>query len=307
MHMKLVRLISIIMLLLERKKMSASQLAEMLEVTPRTIFRDIEAISMAGIPIVTYPGVNGGIGIMEAYKIEKKLFTVSDITALLIGLGSIHSSISSEEILTTMAKIKGLVPEKQMQDFENQITIDHTPWLGHKKPSPYLEDIRTAIHERRMLSFAYSDQSNTKSQRTIEPYRLVLKESNWYLHGYCMEREDYRLFRLSRIAHLELLEEVFTPREFALRPLDYPAKRSVTVTLLIDESLRNMMTELCGEKQVVPGPDNKWIAYFPFVENDFGYGMLLRFGAKCECLEPGHIRTELIRRIREVLGIYSNH
>jgi predicted DNA-binding transcriptional regulator YafY len=98
-----------IMLLLEREKISATKLADMFEVTPRTIYRDIETISSAGIPIVTYPGVNGGISIMEEYKIEKKLFTLSDITVLLMGLGSIHSTMSSDEILNTMAKVKGIL------------------------------------------------------------------------------------------------------------------------------------------------------------------------------------------------------
>ena len=110
--MKIDRLVSIIIILLERKKISASELAEMFEVTPRTIYRDIEAISLAGIPIVTYPGVNGGIGIMDEYKIDKKIFTKSDVETLLIGLSSMSSAFSKGEIKYTLAKIKGLFPEE---------------------------------------------------------------------------------------------------------------------------------------------------------------------------------------------------
>lgn len=111
--MKIARLIFIIMILLQRKKISATQLAEMFEVSTRTIYRDIEAINLAGIPIITYPGANGGIGIMEQYKIDKKLFTISDIAALLMSLGSISRALTSDDMMSTLAKVKSLIPDEQ--------------------------------------------------------------------------------------------------------------------------------------------------------------------------------------------------
>ena len=254
--MKIDRLISIIMLLLQRKQISATKLAEMFEVTPRTIYRDVETISLAGIPIIAYPGVNGGISIMEEYKIEKKLFTITDITALLIGLGSIHSTMSSEEVLNVMAKVKGLVPAEKFRDIElksNQITVDHTPWIGNKNRNLNLEVIRTALNENRFISFKYSAQNGAKSQRKTEPYRLVLKNSNWYLQGYCITRNDFRIFKLSRISSLKLLEETFVPREFDYKSLEVSnniEKKSIPIKLLIDESLRDSMIEFCGEENI---------------------------------------------------------
>ena len=309
--MKIDRLISIIMLLLERKQVSATKLAEMFEVTPRTIYRDVETISMAGIPIIAYPGVNGGISIMEEYKIEKKLFTISDITALLIGLGSIHSTMSSEEVLNTMAKVKGLIPAEQIKDIEvksNQITIDHTPWIGYKNQNLNLEEIKTALTENRLISFKYSAQNRIKSQRKIEPYRLVLKNSSWYLQGYCTTRNDFRVFKLSRISSLELLEDTFMPREFDYKALEVPnniKKKSITIKLLIDESLLDLMIEFCGEEHIKPYDDNKFIVCFPFTEDDFSYSMILRLGDKCECLEPENVRLEFIRRVESLLNIYK--
>jgi predicted DNA-binding transcriptional regulator YafY len=309
--LKINRLVSIIMLLLEREKISATKLADMFEVTPRTIYRDIETISSAGIPIVTYPGVNGGIGIMEEYKIEKKLFTLSDITALLIGLDSIHSTMSSEDLLGTMAKIKGLVPPEQKRDVElksSQIAIDHTPWFGDKNLRQNIEKMRTAVTENRYISFAYSDRNGLKSQRKIEPYRLVLKNSNWYIQGYCTAREDFRIFSVTRISSLELLPETFLPREFDYGALDVSfrtGRERITVTLLVDETLRDSMVEFCGTENIVPFGDHQFIARFPFVEDDFWYSMLLRFGDQCECLEPEHVRTEVIRRIENLLAVYK--
>lgn len=310
MELKIDRLISIIMLLLERKQISATKLAEMFEVTPRTIYRDVETISLAGIPITAYPGVNGGISIMDEYKIEKKLFTISDITALLIGLGSIPSTMSSEEVLNAMAKVRGLVPAEQIKNIElksNQITVDHTPWIGNKNKSKNLEEIRTALTENRLLSFKYSSQNGIKSQRIIEPYRLVLKDSNWYLQGYCTTRNDFRIFKLSRISSLDLFEETFVPREFNYKALEVSnniEKKIIPIKLLIDESLRDMMIEFCGEENIEPYENNKFVVCFPFTEDDFSYSMILRLGDKCECLEPENVRLEVIRRVENLLNIY---
>lgn len=309
--MKIDRLISIIMILLEHKKISANRLAEMFEVTARTIYRDVEAISMAGIPIVAYPGINGGIAIMEEYKIEKKLFTISDITALLMGLGSIHSTMSSEEILNTIAKVKGLVPVEQMRDIElrsNQITVDHTPWFGNKNLRVDIDDIKTALNEKRFISFDYSDQRDKKSKRKIEPYRLVLKNSNWYLQGYCITRQDFRTFKLSRLSSFELHEENFTPREFDYKALDSSdkfEKNRITIKLLVDVSLREFMIEFCGEENVKSCENNKLLVNFPFIEDELWYSNLLRFGDKCECLEPEHVRLEVIRRIENLMKNYK--
>jgi predicted DNA-binding transcriptional regulator YafY len=310
--LKIDRLISIIMVLLERKKISATKLAEMFEVTPRTIYRDIETINKAGIPIVTYPGINGGIGIMEEYKIDKKLFTTSDIATLLMGLGSISSTMmTNEEIVNTLAKVKGLVSEDQIREIElksNQVTIDLTPWIGNKSLQPNLEKIKKALNEKSIISFDYSNSSDNKSNRKVEPYRLVLKESNWYLQGYCDSRRDFRTFKLSRISALEILNDTYIPREFNAQSLgawDYIEKNIITIKLLVHESLRERMVEHCGEENIQSCGDNRLIVNFPFIEDEYGYNLLLSFGDKCECLEPARVRDEIIRMVKSLLKVYT--
>lgn len=299
------------MILLEREKISATKLAEMFEVTPRTIYRDIETISLSGIPIITYTGVNGGIGIMEQYKIDKKLFTTSDITGLLMGLGSIHSSLSSEEIVNTLAKVKGLIPPEQIKEVElklNQIAIDLTPWNGNKNLQPKLEEIKKALNKKVLLSFDYSDRSGKRSCRKVEPYQLVLKGINWYLQGYCISRQDFRIFKLSRISSLKILEDTFTPREFdgkSFSDNDWIEKRIGTVTLLIEDSLKERIMEYCGEENIEPYSENKFLAKLPFIEDESAYNLLLSFGHKCECLEPANVRQELIRRIKNLSAVYN--
>jgi len=309
--LKIDRLISIIMVLLERKKISAAKLAEMFDVTPRTIYRDIETINLAGIPIITYPGVNGGIGIMEEYKIDKKLFTTNDIATLLMGLGSISGAMTNKEIINTIAKIKGLISDEQVRDIElksNQITIDLTPWIGNKNMQLNLEEIKKALNEKRLLSFEYSNNVGKKSERKVEPYRLVLKESKWYLQGYCDSRHDFRTFKLSRMSALGILEDTFISREFDAKSLgawEYIEKNIITIKLLVHESLRERIVEHCGEVNIQSYEGNKLIVNFPFVEDESGYNLLLSFGDKCECLEPAYVREEIILKIKSLLKVYN--
>ena len=176
------RLISIIMLLLERKTVSANQLADTFGVSTRTIYRDLDTIGQAGIPIVTRMGANGGVSIMEQYKVDKRLFTTSDIASLLIGLGGVRSALSGEEIGATLAKVRGLIPEEQLAEIEfqsNQIAIDLTPWAKDAHLSGYLTLIKTAMTGRRTLRFDYTNARGGSTSREVEPYRLLHKGDGW--------------------------------------------------------------------------------------------------------------------------------
>ncbi|MGN0144789.1 MAG: helix-turn-helix transcriptional regulator [Clostridium sp.] len=309
--MKIERIISIIMILLEQRKVSASKLAEMFEVSVRTIYRDIEKISMAGIPIVTYPGVNGGIGIMETYKFEKRLFSMNDIVQLLSALESIPKEVSNEEILKTLAKVKGLIPKEHKKEIElksNQVLIDNTPWFGKGELALSIDEIKKAIEENYIISFEYISQDNTKSLRRIEPYQLILKNSIWYIKGYCLEKCDFRIFRISRIHFLKVTNEIFSPRKFNYKENNTPKlnnKNTIVIKLKLHNSLRSWANEFCYKKTIQDCGEDKFFVDYLFIENDFGYSMLLRMGDKCECIEPEYVRLELINRLRNTLSNYN--
>ena len=308
--MRLERLIAIIMVLLNQKKISATKLAEMFEVTPRTIYRDIDAINQAGIPIVSHPGVHGGISITEEYKVDKKLFTTLDIANLLIGLGTLSSALASEEMVTTLAKVKSLIPAEESRNVtskSNQIAIDLTFWTGNQITQAYFTQIREGLDKNRYLVLQYLDGNGRSSERKIEPYQLIFKESNWYLYAYCTLRQDFRLFKVSRISKLSIATENFLPREFPARPLegsDWVDDRLIQVQLLIDPSLRERIADRCGEENIKPYNKNRLLVNCPFTEDEQGYNFLLSLGNKCECLGPDHVREELTDRIEKMLRIY---
>lgn len=222
--MKVDRLVSIIMILLEKERVGAQELAEMFEVSPRTIYRDIDAINLAGIPVRSISGVGGGFEIMQNYKIDKKVFSTSDLSALLMGLSSLSDMIRGDELVHALAKVKSFIPADKAKDIEfkaNQILIDLSPWMGNRNINSNLQMIKDALQENKFLSFEYSDQHGNSTSRIVEPYQLVLKGSHWYFQGYCHIRNDYRLFKLSRMSSLQVKEETFVPRNYQKPILDF--------------------------------------------------------------------------------------
>lgn len=310
--MKVDRLVSIIMVLLDKQRIGAQELADRFEVSPRTIYRDIDAINMAGIPIRSTPGVGGGFEIMPGYKVDQKVFSTADLSALLMGLSSLSNIVRGDELVNALAKVKSFIPADRAQDIElkaNQVWIDLSPWMGNGNIQPYLETIRSALEGSRLLSFAYLAHHGRETTRTVEPYQLVLKGSHWYLQGYCRKRSDYRLFRLSRMSDLQLLEETFAPRAYEKPVLDFADTldaMQTRITLRIHRSVLDRVLGFCSYEDITPDGEGCYIVRFPFIENDYHYDILFSFGDKCECLEPPHVRAEMRRRTQNIAAIYEN-
>ncbi|MVB10503.1 WYL domain protein [Caprobacter fermentans] len=309
--MKVDRLVSIIMILLDRERIGAQELADLFEVSPRTIYRDIDAINMAGIPVCSTSGVGGGFEIMQKYKMDKKVFSTADLSAILMGLSSLSGMIRGNELVNALAKVKSFIPADRAKDIElkaNQIYIDLSPWMGNGNIQPYLEMIKTALQESKLLSFEYVAHHGNKTVRTVEPYQLVLKSSHWYLQGYCHKRNDFRLFRLSRMSNLQI-EEFFTPRDYQKPQLDFSdivATMQTKIKIRIHKSVMDRVLDYCADENFSPDGEEHYIVSFPFTENEYYYDILLSFGDKCECLEPYHIRAEMKRRIHDIAALYES-
>ncbi len=309
--MKIDRLVSIILILLDKKRIGAQELADMFEVSPRTIYRDIDSINMAGIPVRSTAGVGGGFEIMEKYKIDKKVFSAADLSAILMGLSGLSNMIRGDELVNALAKVKSFIPADRANDIElkvNQIHIDLSPWMSNRNIQPYFDIIKTALQESRLLSFEYTDRYGNKTARTAEPYQLVLKSSHWYWQGYCRKRNDFRLFKLSRTSNLQIQEEIFTPRDYQKPQLEFSdtlETMQTRIKIRIHKSVMDRVLDYCAYEHLTPYGDEHYIVSFPFIENDYYYNILFSFGDKCECLEPLHIRTEMKRRIHDMAAIYE--
>ena len=310
--MKIDRLVSIIMILLEKERISAQELAKMFEVSTRTIYRDIEAISMAGIPVLATSGSGGGIEIMKDYKVDKKIFSTDDLSALLMGLSNISGMVRGSEVANALAKVKSFIPSEKAKSIElkaSQIYIDLTPWEGNASVKNALEIIKKALQENRLLIFTYIDGHGTKTSRTVEPYQLVFKSRAWYVQTFCRLKNDYRLFRLSRMTDLKILEETFTPREYQKPFLDFEeTARSLQtdIKIRIHKSVLDRILDFCPYERLSQDGEDYYLADYPFFDSDYYYDMLLSLGDKCEILEPAHVREKLKQKIQNLGKVYSD-
>ena len=218
--MKIDRLLSIIVILLNKDNITAKELANRFEVSVRTIYRDIETINLAGIPIVSSQGRDGGFSILDNYRMSHQLLTLDDMTSIIIALKNIGNFSENENIDITIDKISNIVPKDKKQEFDyhfNELIICDLPW-GYRSNSKDKEKYRIiyeAIREERLVNIEYRDPYGKITERKIEPMSLVLKGLNWYVFSYCNSRNDYRFFRLSRIHKINILEKRFNRRDIS--------------------------------------------------------------------------------------------
>ena len=143
--------------------------------------------------------------------------------------------------------------------------------------------------------------------RTLEPHRLLLKENHWYVQGYCLKRQQFRVFKLSRISELERMEDCFVMREIPLAFSEFTdnmSRKMQKIKLQLDHSILDRMLDYCGEENITPLGNGEFYAYFDFIEDDYGYGILMSFGDKCQCIEPEHVRNEMKRRLNDSIKAY---
>ena len=283
--MKINRIITIIMVLLQREKISGKELAEKLNVSLRTIYRDIQVIEGAGIPIITYQGNAGGISILKNYKVNKGLFTKEDVVVLLKGLNLLSSPVLKEsENLRTLEKIKSLLSEQELDEVTNnlnQLIVDISPWFSKQNINKKISIIRLALNEQLLLSFDYLNVKNKQASRLIEPYKLIFKEKQWYLQAFCLNRNDFRIFKLSKMSNIRETNTKFisqtSPEVFSLFEKDMK-KKIFKIKLLIDESLLDRILDFCDEKDIKKLNEQQYLVNFNFIDDDYSYGILLSLG-----------------------------
>lgn len=309
--MKSDRLLSIIIILTEKKMMSAPALADLLQVSTRTIYRDIQTLSMAGIPIYTAAGKNGGIGILDSYKMDKQLLNLGDVTSLMIGLNSINEILPSKSLDTVTYKIKSLLDQENKETIEKriaQVKIVHSP-AKSLKSMKILEDIQSAMQQQKILRIVYQDRVGKVTKRNVEPYRVFYQNNTWYVQGYCLSKRDFRTFKLNRIAHVEVINTSFIPREIPIEKLNtfqFCDQDVCIAKLRITDQLKDRLISLYGEACMVTKCNENCIVQIPIPLNSWGLHHLLSFGEECQCLEPFELKKAFTSKLKRMLDQYES-
>lgn len=311
--LKLDRLVSILVILLRKERVQAKELAEMFDVSVRTILRDVDAINLAGIPIVTYQGANGGIGIAEGFRLDRSVLTRDDIASVIASLKGVARTIPDKRHEVILEKFKNTLSPSQLEILNSkvdQVVIDLNPWGGNEGIKDRLGDIRKAIEGSVEIEFVYTDSVGEKTNRRVEPYSLVLKGQKWYLYGWCAVRQDFRLFKLSRMTELKITDENFKPRQVSMDQLPWDSEWTkpdnvISLELIFENEVENHVMEWFGE-DAVKGEDGKIMVKSMLPENNWLYGFLLSFGTKVEVINPPHIRRILGQMAGEIYKKYSS-
>jgi len=298
--MKLERLISITYALLNNEVLSASELANKYQVSQRTIYRDIEAICAAGIPVVSYQGVNGGYGIIKEYKMEKTLLHDNDIESLITLLQSTATVFKDEGATETIHRLQTIQKDKMPS-----LTMDLGSWRANNET---LHTLRAAITTRQVIRFEYMNSKNERARRIVEPVSLLFKYYSWYLHGYCRARKDYRVFKLTRMLDLVTLSEIYPCIHSAYLQdlsLDYRKNEIVGAVLHFSgSSLAHALDSFYAEDKYFNEDGTLTITIINPSEVERLVEMILSFGEDVEVLEPLSLRQLLKVKIEKMLNRY---
>ena len=302
------RLFGIMYTLLSKETVTAAALAERFEVSVRTIYRDIEVLSQAGIPVYARKGKNGGICLMEQFVLNKMLITEEEQQQILSALLSVKETTASEE-----KEILQKLGDFFKTEMVNWIAIDFSDWGGGQKL--LYEDIKRAILTNKVICFDYYGQNREMSRRTVEPIQLLFKEYTWYLSAYCRERKALRLFKLTRMKRMEVLEESFVWKEEWYEKEEMKAEKQQNVeeeyiyapmiTMWIDKKEAYRVYDRFGESDIEILEDGNFVVRVAYPLDEWVYGLILSFGASAKVLEPLEIREEIKRRIADMQKNYE--
>ena len=294
------RLFRILYYLLDKGKCTAPELADKFEVSTRTIYRDLDAISAAGIPIYAMQGKGGGISILPEYVIDHALLSDEEKEKIMMALQGI--AVTDETADDLLSKLGALFQIKA----ENWIEVDFSDWRKNDPDQNIFNSIKTAIFKKVLITFSYFGNSGCYSERTVEPVKLVFKSKDWYLYGFCRLRNDFRFFKLTRIKDLILCEETFVR--------DVPSSLS-TETLFKDERLISVKLKFSPETAfrvydeftdgVTADQQGNLYVTVDLPDNGVLFSYLLSFGDNVEILEPINVREQMKEKLISMLQKYE--
>ncbi|WP_240417142.1 helix-turn-helix transcriptional regulator [Paenibacillus periandrae] len=305
--MKLDRLLAITMTLLNQPRVNATELAERFEVSLRTIYRDMESINQAGIPIVSFPGSDGGYEIMSGYRIDKQVLSLEDFSSICSALKGARSATDSSDIDGLLERINILMPTTSNAANMVHVDLDFTPAPNDKvKIAP----LRQAIKEQYIVRFEYLDSKGTETERMIEPMGLFLKGYVWYLYGYCLTRSAIRVFRLSRMLRLRSLPETFVRRAYTLQDVEeqfmsHANFSKVRAVLHFNPEVKTRVRDEYGYDQIIDNPDGTISVTAHYSSKEKAVQNILSYSSHVKLIDPPELIAELQGHIMKMVQIYK--
>jgi len=302
--MKINRLLEITLILLNKKSVTADEMAERFGVSTRTIYRDIDDLSSAGVPVFTNRGSGGGIGLLENYAINRTMLNEHERDSLLLALKTLQAT-KYPEIDVILDKIGAVFKKAAADDW---VHIEFSPWGSGPNDENKFLDVKKSILDCKVVTLDYINADGILSHRSIEPMLLLFKSQAWYVWGYCRTKRDFRTFRISRIRNIIITNEGFTRRPLESVKNDEPPpamEKPVTLKLRFKPEDLFRVYDDYDEERITRNADGTYDVTVTFPEDEWVYGYIQSFGPYVEVLEPLRIRKLIRERMEKTLKYYK--
>lgn len=299
--MKLNRLFEIVYILINKQQVTAKYLSEHFEVSTRTIYRDIDTLSQCGIPVYASKGKGGGISLVEGYKIDKAMLTKNEQTEILSALQSMRAADIDIEN-NALNKLSAFFNAGNT----DWIEIDFSSFSASTKWKDNFEKIKQCIFNTQKIEIDYINLKGEKSSRIIEPIKMIFKNVSWYLYAYCQNKQNYRMFKLSRIININILDERFTPHINVNLSNDYnPLETHKEALILkVDQDYAYRIFDDFSLNEISKNTDGSYIVKTCTYDTDWIINYILSLGEKIECIEPLNLRSKIQHVLKKSLDKY---
>ncbi|MDF2905861.1 MAG: transcriptional regulator DeoR family [Herbinix sp.] len=302
--MQIGRLFEIVYILMNKKNTTAKELCEHFEVSQRTIYRDIETLCQSGIPIYTTKGKGGGIALMDNFVLNKSVLSEKEQNEILTALGGFKAATNadSDQVINKLGALFG----NKSSDW---IEVDFSNWNNNELDKSKFNQLKEAILKHNLLSFHYNNSGGQESSRCIEPYKLVFRGQAWYLFGYCLDKEDSRYFKITRIRDLEVKEEKFTPNSAKHKHKEEPSEAAsypmIPAVLRIDAKMAFRIYDEFPAENITKASDGSFLIRTLLHGGSWLTGYLMSYEDHLEILEPLQLREEIIHKLKKSLSKYD--
>ena len=295
------RLFRILYYLLDRGHATAPELADKLEVSQRTIYRDVEALSSAGIPVYAEPGRNGGIYLLHGFTLDRAFLSDNEKQDILASLQSIPATgyTSGEEILTKLSALFRV-------NTENWLEVDFSRWGNNGTDNEKFELLKSAVIHQKCVKITYANSCGTISERIIKPLKMSYKSMSWYLKAYCTEKQDYRIFKLTRIIDLEMLTDSFCKSYFPELDEDETLGQAYnTIVLRFPKNISYRVYDEFDKTKVSKKENGDLIVSVEMPEDEWLIGYLLSFGTQVDIIEPAYLKDIVAEQAKKIYEKYK--
>ena len=301
--MQIDRLIQIVFLLLRHENITAKQLAEELCVSTRTIYRDINILSVAGIPITSQKGFGGGLSLLQGFSLDKSYFTQEEQNNIVQALQILKSS-NYPDADKSLNKVAGLFSHNLQSEW---LEIDFSYWGSPEKERNNITALERAIINKYVITFTYFNAELTVTPQTVEPLKLVFKSHSWYLVAYSENKKDIRTFKMSRIRELQITNQLFDrelPKDFSITPVYKEEYNTPVFILHFSEKIAYKVYDEFQEKYIKKLDDGTLEVTFRYQLSDWTFLYLLSFGEYVEIIEPVEARNILKEKAKKIFSMY---